>query len=57
MSKCSTPNYSIKCSVSNCKHHCGAQQYCSLDSIMVGTHEQNPTMVPCTDCQSFENGR
>lgn len=28
--------------------------FCSLDRISVGTHETNPTMKECTDCDSFE---
>lgn len=48
-----TPNTSIRCSVNNCAHHCGDQQYCALDAIQVGTHEENPTQPECTDCQSF----
>lgn len=48
-----TPNRSIECSVSQCEYHCQNQNYCSLDSISVGTHEQNPTVVECTDCESF----
>lgn len=47
-------NQSIKCTVQQCKNHCGSQQYCALDSIVVGTHEANPTVSQCTDCQSFE---
>lgn len=47
-------NRSIQCTVTNCKHHCGSEQYCSLDCIMVGTHESDPTMKACTDCKSFE---
>ena len=47
-------NQSIKCSVDQCEYHCQNQQYCSLDSIKVGTHEQYPTQKPCTDCESFE---
>lgn len=47
-------NESIKCTVSQCAHHCGTADYCSLSSIQVGTHEANPTMVECTDCNSFE---
>jgi hypothetical protein len=47
-------NQSIKCTVEQCKNHCESQQYCALDSIVVGTHEANPTAVQCTDCQSFE---
>ena len=47
------PNRSIHCSVNNCAHHCQTQNYCALESIQVGTHEENPTQVECTDCQSF----
>ncbi|MBQ5597277.1 MAG: DUF1540 domain-containing protein [Clostridia bacterium] len=47
-------NKCIHCTVSNCKHHCQSEDYCSLDSIMVGTHECNPTMEQCTDCKSFD---
>ena len=47
------PNQSIRCTVNNCAHHCGDVQYCGLDSIQVGTHEDNPTQPECTDCQSF----
>lgn len=46
-------NSSIKCHVSVCKNHCKSQDYCALDSITVGTHEANPTVDQCTDCQSF----
>lgn len=46
-------NYSIHCTVNNCKHHNSKENYCSLDSIRVGTHESNPTDVQCTDCNSF----
>ncbi len=47
-------NRSIQCTVTSCAHHCGDVQYCSLNTIQVGTHEQNPTMDQCTDCQSFD---
>ena len=46
-------NYSIGCTVTQCMHHCRNQDYCSLDKIMVVTHEANPKMDQCTDCQSF----
>ena len=48
------PNKSIGCSVEQCKYHCNADNYCSLKSIMVGTHEPNPTVSECVDCESFE---
>ena len=46
-------NKSIECTVQQCAYHCDAENYCSLDRILVGTHEQNPTMDQCTDCKSF----
>ncbi|WP_312649005.1 DUF1540 domain-containing protein [Aminipila sp.] len=47
-------NESIKCTVEQCRHHANSQNYCSLNSITVGTHEKNPTQDQCTDCKSFE---
>ena len=49
-----TPNTSIKCTVTNCAHHCASENYCALNTIQVGTHEANPTESKCTDCQSFK---
>ena len=51
---CNEINKSIQCTVQQCKHHCTNEKYCSLNQIMVGTHEANPTMDQCTDCKSFE---
>ena len=48
-----TPNRSIKCTVESCRNHCMSEDYCSLSSITVGTHECNPTQEACTDCMSF----
>lgn len=47
-------NKSIGCTVTQCEHHCNQDDYCSLDRIMVGTHEAHPTVIECTDCQSFK---
>lgn len=47
-------NPCIRCSVVQCKHHCGNVNHCALDEIKVGTHEENPTVIQCTDCESFE---
>lgn len=52
MDKCA--NSSISCTVNNCKFHCGTQEYCSLDKVFIGTHESNPTVPQCVDCQSFQ---
>jgi hypothetical protein len=46
-------NRCIECTVQQCAHHCESENYCSLDRILVGTHEMNPTMDSCTDCKSF----
>lgn len=47
-------NRNIRCSVKQCKNHCNTEEYCALESISVGTHESNPTMCECIDCESFE---
>ena len=47
-------NESIECSVHQCKFHNGTQNYCTLNTIHVGTHELHPTENQCTDCQSFQ---
>ena len=44
----------IKCTVQQCTYNDCNQQYCTLDSITVGTHENNPTEMQCTDCKSFK---
>jgi len=50
-------NKNIKCTVSSCKNHADSKDYCSLDSITVGTHEANPNVDQCTDCLSFESNK
>ena len=50
MSECKA-NKSIGCTVQQCVHHCGNENYCTLNSIQVGTHEAHPTVVECTDCE------
>ena len=47
------PNPCIACTVKECAHHARTTDYCSLEKICVGTHEKNPTMTECTDCESF----
>ena len=46
-------NKCIECTVQQCAYHCNNENYCSLDRILVGTHEANPTQDQCTDCKSF----
>ncbi|MDF2822051.1 MAG: hypothetical protein K0R15_2499 [Clostridiales bacterium] len=47
-------NECIKCTVDQCIHHCDEVDYCSLPSILVGTHDSNPKMEQSTDCMSFD---
>ena len=37
-------NKSIECTVQQCANHCEGENYCSLDRILVGTHEACPTV-------------
>lgn len=46
-------NPSIKCSVTQCQNHSCSENYCSLDSVDIGTHEPDPTVCQCVDCESF----
>lgn len=46
-------NPSIKCDVKSCKFNCETEDYCSLDSVNIGTHEPHPTVCECVDCKSF----
>lgn len=46
-------NNNIKCSVTQCKYNMVTENYCGLDCICVGTHEANPTVPECTNCDSF----
>lgn len=46
-------NECIRCTVDNCRHHHNTKNYCTLETIQVGTHEANPTMDQCTDCLSY----
>lgn len=48
-------NESIQCTIKNCEFNAQKENYCTLDTIKVGTHEENPTKVECTDCESFKN--
>lgn len=47
-------NHNIACTVTQCKNHCEEANYCSLNKVQIGTHEANPTVSQCTDCESFE---
>lgn len=50
-------NSSIKCSVSSCAHHNGAESVCSLSAIQVGTCGPTSKDCSCTECASFELSR
>ena len=46
-------NKYLACTATQSVHHCDEANYCSLERILVGTHEANPTVDQCTDCMSF----
>ncbi len=46
-------NKCIECTVTQCANHCDDADFCSLDRILVGTHEADPKIDRCTDCKSF----
>ncbi|MCQ2456659.1 MAG: DUF1540 domain-containing protein [Clostridia bacterium] len=46
-------NNCIECSVFQCANHSTSDNFCALDKIKVGSHEKNPTVSQCTDCESF----
>ena len=46
-------NERIRCSVGQCRYNLGSEEYCGLHSICIGTHESNPTVPECVDCNSF----
>lgn len=45
---------SIKCSVDKCQYHAQAKNYCTLQSIQVGTDDANSTKIEYIDCELFE---
>ena len=49
-------NKCIECSVTQCANHSTDTNYCALNKIKVGTHEKNPTVTQCVDCESFVLG-
>lgn len=53
MEETKKPNHSIACTVSQCANHAHTCNFCVLDRVVIGTHEQNPTVNQCVDCESF----
>jgi len=47
------PNTCIKCNVTSCKNHCGQENFCSLNSVKIGTKESSPKKCQNIDCESF----
>ena len=50
-------NTSIKCTVSNCAYNNGTENYCTLDTIKVGTCGTAATKPEGTECDSFKLGQ
>ena len=47
-------NDNIKCTVSQCEHNMVTENYCSLNCVCIGTHEDNPTVPEGTILASFD---
>lgn len=47
-------NPCIRCTVEQCRHNLCSENYCTLDTVCIGTHEANPSVKECVDCDSFE---
>ena len=48
-----TKNPNIRCSVEQCRHNLCSEHFCTLDVVSIGTHEANPSVKECVDCESF----
>ena len=46
-------NHCIHCTVKSCANHAKTTDYCVLNTVSIGTHECNPTVSQCVDCESF----
>ena len=47
-------NPCIQCTVRQCRHNLCKEDFCTLDTVRIGTHEANPSVKECVDCNSFE---
>ena len=47
-------NPNIHCTVEQCTHNLCTENYCTLDQVHIGTHEADPSVKECVDCDSFE---
>lgn len=46
-------NSNIHCTVKQCANNMETEDYCTLDMVKIGTHESDPKVPECTDCNSF----
>lgn len=47
-------NPNIHCTVGQCRHNLCTEPFCTLDTVHIGTHETEPSVKECVDCNSFE---
>lgn len=47
-------NPNIHCTVEQCAHNLCTEQFCTLDQVQIGTHEADPSVKECVDCNSFK---
>ena len=48
-----TSNPSIECSVKQCANHSPSEDYCTPGKVRIATHEPDPKVCECVDCESF----
>ena len=47
-------NKSIQCTVEDCKYHAGSCDHCTLNSVLIGSHNHTPLTEKETSCLSFD---
>ena len=50
-------NKCVECTVQECANHCTSENYCSLDKILVGTHEANPPWISVPTARASERNK
>lgn len=49
-----TRNPGIRCTVEQCRYNLCSENACCLGTVRIGTHETDPSVKECVDCDSFE---
>ena len=46
-------NCNIHCTVKQCANNLEHEDFCTLEMVNIGTHESDPEVPECVDCNSF----